>query len=65
MMGRLDGQMALLTGGSGIGRAVAARFVAEGARAGVIERVAARVEEFRAEFGDHVVGIAGAMLRRR
>ncbi|MGH7109124.1 MAG: 3-(cis-5,6-dihydroxycyclohexa-1,3-dien-1-yl)propanoate dehydrogenase [Stellaceae bacterium] len=59
-MGRLDGQVALVTGGgSGIGRAVVARFVADGARVGIMERVAARAESACAEFGDKVVGIAG------
>ena len=59
-MGWLDGQVALVTGGgSGIGRAVVARFVEEGARVGVLDRVAARAEQLRAEFGNAVVASAG------
>jgi len=59
-MGWLDGQVALVTGGgSGIGRAVVARFVEEGARVAVLDRVASRAEELRAEFGDSVIGLAG------
>jgi NAD(P)-dependent dehydrogenase (short-subunit alcohol dehydrogenase family) len=59
-MGWLDGQVALVTGGgSGIGRAVVARFVEEGARVGVLDRVAARAEQLQAEFGNRVVALAG------
>jgi NAD(P)-dependent dehydrogenase (short-subunit alcohol dehydrogenase family) len=63
-MGWLDEQVALVTGGgSGIGRAVVARFVAEGAKVGVMDRVAARTEALAAEFGAAVVGIAGDVTR--
>jgi NAD(P)-dependent dehydrogenase (short-subunit alcohol dehydrogenase family) len=63
-MGWLDGQVALVTGGgSGIGRAVVARFVEEGARVAVLDRVASRAEELRAEFGDNVIGLAGDVVQ--
>lgn len=63
-MGWLDGQVALVTGGgSGIGRAVALRYVEEGARVGVMDRVAGRGEALRAEFGDKILAIGGDVSR--
>jgi NAD(P)-dependent dehydrogenase (short-subunit alcohol dehydrogenase family) len=59
-MGTLDGQVALVTGGgSGIGLAVVARFVEEGAKVGVMERSADRTDALRARFGAAVVAIHG------
>ena len=59
-MGWLDGQVALVTGGgSGIGRAVVGRFIAEGARVGVLDRVSGRAEELRSEFGSAVAAVTG------
>ena len=59
-MGWLDGQVALVTGGgSGIGRAVVARFVEEGARVGVLDRVSDRAAGLRSEFGDAVLALTG------
>jgi NAD(P)-dependent dehydrogenase (short-subunit alcohol dehydrogenase family) len=56
---RLDGQVALVTGGGSGIAAVVARFIAEGARVAVLDRVAARAEKIRAEFGEAAIGIAG------
>jgi NAD(P)-dependent dehydrogenase (short-subunit alcohol dehydrogenase family) len=59
-MGMLDGQVALVTGGgSGIGRAVVSRFIEEGARVGIMERVTDRAEALRSQFGAAVVAIPG------
>lgn len=59
-MGWLDGQVALITGGgSGIGLAIVARFVEEGAHVGVMDRFPERVEQLRAEFGESVAAVQG------
>ena len=63
-MGWLDGQVALVTGGgSGIGRAVVTRFIAEGARVGVLDRVAERAADLRSEFGAAVAVVTGNVAR--
>jgi NAD(P)-dependent dehydrogenase (short-subunit alcohol dehydrogenase family) len=63
-MGWLDGEVALVTGGgSGIGRAVVERYIAEGARVMVMDRAAGRAEELKAQFGDKVAAIGGDVSR--
>lgn len=59
-MGVLTGEVALVTGGaSGLGRAIVARFVEEGARVAVVDRSADRLRELRDEFGAAVATHAG------
>jgi NAD(P)-dependent dehydrogenase (short-subunit alcohol dehydrogenase family) len=63
-MGWLDGQVALVTGGgSGIGQAIVTRFIQEGARVGVMDRVTARVDKLQTDFGKLVVPIGGDVVR--
>ena len=63
-MGWLDGQVALVTGGgSGIGQAIVARFIQEGARVGVMDRVTARADKLQTDFGKSVVAIGGDVVR--
>src|SRR5688572_24314091 len=58
--GRLDGQVALVTGGaSGLGRAIVARFVAEGARVAVLDRSAEGLDALRREHGERVTVTPG------
>lgn len=58
--GRLAGKVAVITGGaSGIGRATAERFVAEGASVVLGDLDAARLDEVVAELGDAALGVAG------
>jgi|TARA_B100000809_G_C15084116_1_gene510763 NAD(P)-dependent dehydrogenase (short-subunit alcohol dehydrogenase family) len=63
-MPALEYQVALVTGGgSGIGLGIVKRFVAEGARVMVLERVPERVTELESEFGGSVKAIQGDVTR--
>jgi NAD(P)-dependent dehydrogenase (short-subunit alcohol dehydrogenase family) len=63
-MGWLEGDIASVTGGgSGIGHAMVARFIEEGARVGVLERVADRVDQLQADFGKAVMAIQGDVTK--
>ena len=63
-MGVLEGRVALITGaGSGIGKGVLQRFVDEGARVMVVERMADRVDQLRSEFGEEVGVFHGDVSR--
>ncbi|MEP7244079.1 MAG: 3-(cis-5,6-dihydroxycyclohexa-1,3-dien-1-yl)propanoate dehydrogenase [Gammaproteobacteria bacterium] len=53
-------QVVLITGGaSGLGRAIARRFRQEGASIGILDRSAAAIADFTAEFGASAVTVAG------
>jgi 2,3-dihydroxy-2,3-dihydrophenylpropionate dehydrogenase len=59
-MPRLDGDVALVTGaGSGLGRAIVDRFLAEGARVGVLEKNADKAATLTREFGERVAVTLG------
>jgi cis-2,3-dihydrobiphenyl-2,3-diol dehydrogenase len=59
-MGWLDGEVALITGGgSGIGRAVADRYIEEGAKLGIVDVARERLDALKALYGDRVTCIEG------
>ena len=59
-MGWLDDTTILITGaGSGLGRALVARFIDEGATVGVLELSEAKAEALRADFGSSVAVTVG------
>jgi len=59
-MGWLNDDVALITGaGSGIGAAVAKRFVAEGARVVAMDLSGDRVRDLQAGAGDNLIGLQG------
>jgi len=59
-MGRLDGQIALVTGGaSGLGRAIVARFVAEGARVAVLDLSGEKLQQLSIDFKSQVLTVRG------
>ena len=59
-MGRLDDQVAIVTGGaSGLGKAIVDRFVREGASVCVVDRSADAMAEVTSAHGDAAFGVAG------
>lgn len=59
-MGWLDGNVAIVTGGgSGLGRAIVERFVAEGARVAIFDKSAERAGEVAKAFGNKAIAVSG------
>lgn len=59
-MGRLENQVAIVTGGaSGLGKAIVERFIAEGAKIGVLDRSAESCNALKEEQGDAVHCVTG------
>ncbi|HSF86671.1 MAG TPA: 3-(cis-5,6-dihydroxycyclohexa-1,3-dien-1-yl)propanoate dehydrogenase [Acidimicrobiia bacterium] len=57
-MGWLEGDIAVITGaGSGLGRALVDRFIAEGARVVAVDRAADRVSKVEASYDGEVAGV--------
>ncbi len=57
---RLENEVALVTGGgTGIGHAVVARYISEGAKVGILVKEPAHAENLQTEFGDDVVVSVG------
>ncbi len=64
--GWLDENVAIVTGGgSGLGLAIVRRFIAEGAKVGVLERAAEKAASLEAEFGDKVLVVTGDVTEYR
>ena len=59
-MGALDDEVILITGGAaGLGRAVAERFLAEGAKLAILDRTPERVSDLAAAHPERVLAVAG------
>lgn len=59
-MGWLEGDVALITGGaSGLGLAIATRFIAEGARVVLFDKSSERLNEAVHDSGDRMIGVVG------
>ena len=63
-MGKLDGKVALITGGnSGIGLATAKRFVQEGAYVFITGRTQTKLDEAVKQVGSQVTGVQGDVAK--